>query len=157
MGDRFGEIKFNIKPTAFKHTGVSPEQEQNWNWTQEKIKNSGSSLNLNLFGYTGGATLAALAAGAEVTHVDGSKSAVSWAKENAELSGLIKNQLDGSLMMRGNLSCEKESAGEYDAIVMDPPRLAGEVKARSGRSRIISCRCFLNVQKFFPINQHFSL
>ena len=87
----FGDIKFNISPTAFKHTGVFPEQEPNWQWTSGLIKNAWRPLKiLNLFGYTGGATLAALSAGAEVTHVDGSKAAINWAKENAELSGLSK-------------------------------------------------------------------
>jgi 23S rRNA (cytosine1962-C5)-methyltransferase len=91
----FDDLKFNIKPTAFKHTGVFPEQESNWQFIKEKVQSRKSKGNtepikvLNLFGYTGGATLAALSSGAEVTHVDGSKSAITWAKENAELSGLI--------------------------------------------------------------------
>ena len=119
----FGEIKFNIKPTAFKHTGVFPEQEPNWNWTAEKIKNSGRTLKvLNLFGYTGGATLAALAAGADVTHVDGSKSAVSWAKENAELSGLDKKPVRWLIDdVRKFVMREIKRGGKYDAIIMDPP------------------------------------
>ena len=79
----FDNLKFNIKPTAFKHTGVFPEQEPNWQFIKEKIKNAGRPIKvLNLFGYTGGTTLAALSAGAEVAHVDGSKSAITWAKEN---------------------------------------------------------------------------
>ena len=119
----FDNIKFNIKPTAFKHTGVFPEQEPNWNWTAEKIKNSGRPLRiLNLFGYTGGATLAALSAGAEVTHVDGSKSAVSWAKENAELSGLDKKPVRWIIDdARKFVMREIKRGGKYDAIIMDPP------------------------------------
>ena len=119
----FGDIKFNIKPTAFKHTGVFPEQEPNWNWTAEKIKNSGRPLKiLNLFGYTGGATLAALSAGAEVTHVDGSKSAVSWAKENAELSGLDKKPVRWLIDdARKFVMREIKRGGKYDGIIMDPP------------------------------------
>ncbi|KKW33426.1 MAG: putative SAM-dependent methyltransferase [Parcubacteria group bacterium GW2011_GWA1_53_13] len=85
----FGGLKFLIKPTSFKHTGLFPEQESNWQWGSDLIKNAGREVNvLNVFGYTGGVTLAAAKAGAKVTHVDGSKSAVAWARENAKLSGL---------------------------------------------------------------------
>lgn len=119
----FGKIKFNIKPTAFKHTGVFPEQESNWKWIEEKIKNSGRKLKiLNLFGYTGGATLAALSAGAEVVHVDGSKSAVSWAKENAELSDLDKKPVRWIIDDARKFVMREIKRGErYDGIIMDPP------------------------------------
>lgn len=89
----FAGINFNIKPTPFKHVGIFPEQEPNWAWIQARIltaqKNRTAPVKvLNLFGYTGGASLAALQAGAEVVQVDGSKSALTWAKANAVASGL---------------------------------------------------------------------
>jgi 23S rRNA (cytosine1962-C5)-methyltransferase len=119
----FGELKFNVKPTAFKHTGVFPEQEPNWQWIAEKIKNAGRPVKiLNLFGYTGGATLAALSAGADVTHVDGSKAAVNWAKENAAISGLDKKTVRWLVDdARKFVMREIKRGGKYDCIVMDPP------------------------------------
>jgi len=127
-----GDLKFNIKPTAFKHTGVFPEQEPNWNWIKERIKIYDSGFKngetkktvkvLNLFGYTGGATIAALSAGAEVTHVDGSKSAITWAKENAELSGLDKKPVRWIIDdARKFVMREIKRSGKYDGIIMDPP------------------------------------
>ncbi|MBU6370681.1 MAG: class I SAM-dependent methyltransferase [Patescibacteria group bacterium] len=119
----FGDVKFNVKPTAFKHTGVFPEQEPNWQWTAEKIQNAGRPVKvLNLFGYTGGATLAALSAGADVTHVDGSKAAVNWAKENAAISDLDKKPVRWLVDdARKFVMREIKRGGKYDAIVMDPP------------------------------------
>jgi len=125
----FDQLKFNIKPTAFKHTGVFPEQEPNWKWIIEKVKsrklkteNKESVRILNLFGYTGGATLAVLSAGAEVTHVDGSKSAITWAKENAELSGLDKKPVRWIIDdARKFVMREIKRGGKYDGIIMDPP------------------------------------
>ncbi|MFA6227342.1 MAG: class I SAM-dependent methyltransferase [Candidatus Paceibacterota bacterium] len=119
----FGDLKFNIKPTAFKHTGVFPEQKPNWDWTSEIIKKAGRSVKvLNLFGYTGGATLACLSAGAEVVHVDGSTSAISWAKENAELSGLDKKPVRWILDdARKFVIREMKRGNKYDGIIMDPP------------------------------------
>lgn len=119
----FGELKFNIKPTAFKHTGIFPEQEPNWKWSMEKIKSSSRPVKiLNLFGYTGGATLAALSAGADVTHVDGSKASVTWAKENAELSGLDKKPVRWIIDdARKFVMREIKRGGKYDGIIMDPP------------------------------------
>ena len=82
-------LTFQLKPFSFKHTGLFPEQATNWDWFSEKIKKAGRPIKvLNLFAYTGGATLAAAAAGASVTHVDASKGMVTWAKENARSSGL---------------------------------------------------------------------
>ena len=119
----FGDLKFNIKPTAFKHTGVFPEQEPNWQWTIEKIKKAGRPIKvLNLFGYTGGATLACLSAGAEVVHVDGSKAAINWAKENAELSGLDKKPVRWIIDDARKFVLREIKRGEkYDGIIMDPP------------------------------------
>ena len=122
------DLKFWIKPTAFKHTGLFPEQVPNWNWIRQTITDSGriakgEKINvLNLFGYTGGASLAAAAAGAEVVHVDGSKSAITWARENAEISGLkeapIRWILDDA---RAFVRREIKRGNTYHGIIMDPP------------------------------------
>jgi 23S rRNA (cytosine1962-C5)-methyltransferase len=124
----FDDLKFNIKPTAFKHTGIFPEQESNWDFIKSKVQSQKSKGNsepikvLNLFGYTGGATMAALSAGAEVTHVDGSKSAITWAKENAELSGLINKPVRWIIDdARKFVMREIKRGGKYDGIIMDPP------------------------------------
>ena len=118
-----GFLRFWIRPTAFKHTGLFPEQLPNWHWTQEIIKKSGRPITvLNLFGYTGGATLAAAAAGAEVCHVDGSKVAIGWARDNAALSGLADRPIrwildDARSFVRRELKCGRR----YDGIILDPP------------------------------------
>jgi len=116
-------LSFSIELSSFKHTGVFPEQACNWLWIEEKIKKENRDLKvLNLFGYTGGATLAAAKAGAEVTHVDASKSSISRARKNSELSGLgnakIRWMLDDAykFVMR-----EARRSSRYDAIIMDPP------------------------------------
>lgn len=123
----FGGYKFIIKPTSFKHTGLFPEQLANWDWMKNVIEKNKKNYNepvqvLNLFGYTGGATLACADAGAEVTHVDGSKTAVAWARENAELSNLadkpIRWIIDDCIMY---LRREVKRGRKYDAILMDPP------------------------------------
>ena len=119
----FGGLSFFIKPTAFKHTGLFPEQEPNWQWIINNIKMAKRPVSvLNLFGYTGGATLAALSAGAQVAHVDGSKSAITWAKENAVVSGLagkpVRWILDDA---REFVKREIRREVRYDGIVMDPP------------------------------------
>ncbi len=118
-----GGLNFYIKPSAFKHTGVFPEQVQNWIWIEELIRKSGRKISvLNLFGYTGGATLASAKAGAEVCHVDGSKGAIAWAKDNAEISGL-KNAPIRWIMddARAFLKREIKRGRKYDGIIMDPP------------------------------------
>lgn len=125
-------LKFLIKPTAFKHTGLFPEHEANWEFIKSKVesykviksqkKDNTPIKVLNLFGYTGGATLAALKAGAEVTHIDGSKSAITWARQNAEFS-----KLDGKPVRwieedaRKFVQREIKRGNKYDAIIMDPP------------------------------------
>lgn len=116
-------LKFNIRPTGFKHTGLFPEQAVNWDFMAEKIKNAGRPINvLNLFAYTGGATLACAKAGASVTHVDASKGMVSWARDNAASSQLSDKPIRWIVD-----DCEKFVAREirrgkfYDAIIMDPP------------------------------------
>lgn len=122
------DISFHLKPFAFKHTGVFPEQAANWDWSykliRERIARSPERpVNvLNLFAYTGGATLAAAAAGAKVTHVDASKGMVSWAKENAAASGLgdapIRWLVDDC---RKFVERELRRGSRYDAVIMDPP------------------------------------
>ena len=120
---KIGELSFLIKPTAFKHTGLFPENEPNWIWLSEKIKKASRPIKvLNLFGYTGGATLAALSAGAEVTHIDGSKSAITWAKQNAEASKLDDKKVRWiEEDARKFVGREIKRGNKYDAIIMDPP------------------------------------
>lgn len=119
----FAGFKFFIKPTAFKHTGLFPEHEANWSWITEKIKKAERPIKmLNLFGYTGGATLAGLAGGAEVTHIDSSKSAVTWARQNAEASKLDDKKVHWiEEDARKFVQREIKRGNKYDAIVMDPP------------------------------------
>lgn len=120
----FDNFKFNIRPSAFKHTGVFPEQESNWVWIKDKIvKSKAEPIRvLNLFGYTGGATLAALSAGAEVVHVDGSKTTVQWAKENAQISGLDKKPVRWIVDDARKFVLREIKRGvKYDGIIMDPP------------------------------------
>lgn len=118
-----GGIKFNLKLSAFKHIGVFPEQQPNWSWIEDKIKSADRKVNvLNLFGYTGGASLAAAKAGAEVCHLDGSKTTVTLAKKNAETSGLadkpIRWILDDAIAF---VQREIKRGRKYDGIIMDPP------------------------------------
>ncbi|MBI3573623.1 class I SAM-dependent methyltransferase [Candidatus Kaiserbacteria bacterium] len=119
----FGGLKFLIRPTSFKHTGIFPEQRGNWEWSTELVRNAGRPVSvLNLFAYTGGATLAAAKAGSEVTHLDASKTAVSWAKENAKLSGLSEKPIHWVVEDALKFVKREESRGNrYDAIIMDPP------------------------------------
>lgn len=119
----YGNLKFVIRPTGFKHTGLFPEQAVNWDYMSEKIKNAGRPVKvLNLFAYTGGATLACAEAGASVCHVDSSKGIVAWAKENAAASGLsdrpIRWIVDDCLKF---VQREIRRGNKYDAIIMDPP------------------------------------
>lgn len=119
----YKNLKFNLQPFKFKHTGLFPEQAVNWEWAGDKIKNSGRKVNvLNLFAYTGGATLSAAAAGASVTHVDASKGMVTWAKENLEASGLsgapVRWIVDDCVKF---VEREIRRGKKYDAIIMDPP------------------------------------
>ncbi len=119
----YGKLTFNIRPTGFKHTGLFPEQAVNWDFMSDKIRNAGREIKvLNLFAYTGGATLACAEAGALVSHVDASKGMVQWARENAAASNLSNKPIRWLVddcekfvrreIRRGNL---------YDAVVMDPP------------------------------------
>ncbi len=116
-------LTFNLKPFSFKHTGLFPEQAANWDWFGQLIRESSRPVRvLNLFAYTGGATLAAAAAGANVTHVDASKGMVGWAKENAKSSGLenapVRWLVDDCMKF---VEREIRRGSKYDAIIMDPP------------------------------------
>lgn len=120
---RFDNLQFLIKLSAFKHTGIFPENQPQWQWMREKIKKAKRPINvLNLFGYTGGATLACAQAGANACHVDGSKAALNWARENAKLSQLenkpIRWIVDDA---RAFVKREIKRTKQYDAVIMDPP------------------------------------
>ncbi len=119
----YKELTFRLKPFSFKHTGLFPEQAVNWDWFSSLIREAKKPVSvLNLFAYTGGATLAAAKAGARVTHVDASKGMVTWAKENAAASGLgnapIRWLVDDCVKF---VEREIRRGNTYDAIIMDPP------------------------------------
>ena len=119
----YRDLTFHLKPFSFKHTGLFPEQAANWDWFSDLIKNANRPVKvLNLFAYTGGATCAAAKAGASVTHVDASKGMVTWAKENAQASGLadapIRWIVDDCVKF---VEREIRRGNHYDAIIMDPP------------------------------------
>lgn len=120
---QYKDLKFYVRPTGFKHTGLFPEQAVNWDWMMQKIRAAGRPISvLNLFAYTGGATVACAAAGASVCHVDAAKNMVTWGRENLELSGLgdrpVRWITDDVLKF---IQKEKRRGKSYDAIVMDPP------------------------------------
>ena len=120
---KYKDLTFNIKPMNFKHTGLFPEQAVNWDWMISKIKNSNREIKvLNLFAYTGGATVACASAGASVCHVDSSKGMVTWAKENVTSSGLadkpVRYIIDDVVKF---VNREIRRENKYDAIIMDPP------------------------------------
>jgi len=122
-----GSLSLWIHPSNFKHTGIFPEQTRNWHWIEQTVRDAKTARRasvkvLNLFGYTGAASLAAAKGGAEVVHVDGSKVAIKWGKENAELSGLsaapIRWILDDAVTF---VKREATRGNTYDGIIMDPP------------------------------------
>ncbi|MGG4396738.1 class I SAM-dependent methyltransferase [Paenibacillus thiaminolyticus] len=120
---QYRDLKFHIRPTNFKHTGLFPEQAVNWAWMMEKISQANRPIKvLNLFAYTGGATVACAYAGAEVCHVDAAKGMVQWAKENVQLSGLASRPVrfitDDVFKF---VQREERRGNKYDAIIMDPP------------------------------------
>lgn len=119
----YGDLNFNVKTMGFKHTGIFPEQAVNWDYTAKLVKNAGRPVKvLNLFAYTGGATVACLKAGAEVVHVDASKGMVQWAKENAVASGVADRKVrwivDDCVKF---VQREIRRGNKYDIIIMDPP------------------------------------
>ncbi len=120
---KYKNLTFNVKPMGFKHTGIFPEQAVNWDFTAEKIRSANRSIKvLNLFAYTGGATVAAAKAGASVVHVDAAKGMVLWAKENAASSGLANAPIRYIVDDVIKFVCREIRRGnKYDAIIMDPP------------------------------------
>ncbi len=119
----YKNLKFNVKPTGFKHTGLFPEQAVNWDFIIDAVKSRKQKTNvLNLFAYTGGATVAAASAGADVVHVDAAKGMVNWAKDNAAASGLgdsyIRYIVDDCVKF---VEREARRGHKYDGIIMDPP------------------------------------
>jgi 23S rRNA (cytosine1962-C5)-methyltransferase len=152
---RHGEkLVFKIRPTNFKHTGLFPEQAANWAWFGAKIRSAGRPVRvLNLFGYTGGATIAAAAAGASVCHVDAAKGMVQWCRENARLSGLaeapIRFLVDDCLKF---VDRERRRDSRYEGIIMDPPSYgrgkSGEVwKLEADLFELVSAACVLLSQQ----------
>ena len=160
---KYNDLVFNIKPMGFKHTGLFPEQAVNWDWMINKIKSEKREVKvLNLFAYTGGATVACLSAGASVCHVDSSKGMTAWAKENVVSSGLEKKSVRYIVddvfkfvyreIRRGN---------KYDAIIMDPPSYGrganGEVwKFEENIDELIKlcCKVLSDDPLFFLVNSY---
>jgi 23S rRNA (cytosine1962-C5)-methyltransferase len=159
----FQNLRFIIQPTGFKHTGLFPEQAENWTWMIDKISNCERPIKvLNLFAYTGGATVACASAGASVCHVDASKGMVNWAKENIEKSGLadrpVRFIVDDVFKF---VQREIRRNNKYDAIIMDPPSYGrgpnGEVWKieDSISSFIVECTKILSDNPlFFIINSY---
>lgn len=120
---KYKELSLNVKTMGFKHTGIFPEQAVNWDMTADIIKKAGREVKmLNLFAYTGGATVSAMNAGAAVTHVDASKGMVQWAKENAETSGVASRPVRWLVDdCKKFVEREIRRGNKYDIIIMDPP------------------------------------
>lgn len=156
-------LTFNLKPFSFKHTGLFPEQAVNWDWIEGRIKGASRPVKvLNLFAYTGGATLAAAAAGASVTHVDASKGMVGWAKENAASSGLsdapVRWLVDDCVKF---VEREIRRGSKYDGIIMDPPSYGrgpkGEIWKIEDAVYPLICLCeklLSDVPLFFLVNSY---
>lgn len=127
------DVKFSVRLTSFKHTGVFPEQAPNWEWTAERVKTLNAPQVLNLFGYTGIASIVAAQHGARVTHVDASKQSNTWAKQNAELSGVaegIRYITDDAVKF---VEREQRRGATYDGIIVDPPAFGRGAKGEVWR------------------------
>lgn len=154
---RYHDLTFTLKPTSFKHVGVFPEQSVNWQWMRKHIDGKKAHI-LNLFAYTGGATLACLAAGATVTHVDSSKPAIDWANENVRASNLSAKPVYWILEdVEKYVTREIRRGHTYDAIIIDPPRFGrgtkGEVwKIEEDLQKLLdSCRALLSPKPLFVL------
>lgn len=159
----YDKLSFYVKPMGFKHTGLFPEQAVNWDWIIEKIKASKRHINvLNLFAYTGGATVASAYAGADVCHVDSSKGMVTWAKNNLQLSELqdhhVRFIVDDVVKF---VQREKRRGRQYDAVIMDPPSYGrgtnGEVWKIEDQLYDLICLCMDVLSEkplFFMINSY---
>ena len=160
---RYGKLTFRLKPFSFKHTGLFPEQAVNWDWISDIIQGAQRPFKiLNLFAYTGGATLAAAKAGAAVTHVDASKGMVTWAKENAAASGLsdapIRYLVDDCVKF---VEREIRRGNTYDGIIMDPPSYGRGPKGEIWKMEEnifpfieLTARLLSKNAKFFLINSY---
>lgn len=160
---QYGQLRFKIRPTNFKHTGLFPEQAVNWDWCASQIRAAGRPVSvLNLFGYTGAATVAAAAAGASVCHVDAADGMVRWCRENAALSGLehhpIRYIADDCLKF---VRREIKRGRRYDAIIMDPPTFGRGNQGEMWKLEehlwelLLECRRLLSDQPlFFLINAY---
>ena len=159
----YDRLRFFVRPTGFKHTGLFPEQAVNWDWIRSLIESRGNTPRvLNLFGYTGGATVACASAGAHVTHVDAAKGMVSWAKRNVELNALPQDRFR-FIVEDANAFVQREirRGRTYDAILMDPPSYgrgpSGEVwKLENELFPLVeSCTALLSKHPlFFMINSY---
>lgn len=158
---RYHDLVFTLKPTSFKHVGVFPEQAVNWQWMRTIINGNPLKV-LNLFAYTGGATMAALAAGAQVTHVDSAKSTIEWAKANVAASNLTEKPIrwitDDAYKFAFR---ETKRKNTYDGIILDPPRFGrgpkGEIwKIENDLPKLLSvCRELLSPNaKFILVNAY---
>lgn len=118
-----GELRFELKRTEFGHLGIFPEQSANWDWTAQQARDFGPAMKvLNLFAYTGGSSLAAAAAGAEVVHVDAARNTVAWARRNAQLSGLAQAPIRWIVDDAARFALREVKRGNgYDAVILDPP------------------------------------
>ncbi len=159
----YNDLVFNIKPMGFKHTGLFPEQAVNWDWFSEIIKNAQKKPKvLNLFAYTGGASVAALNAGADVVHVDASKGMVTWAKENVMSSGLADRSIRYIVDdVKKFVKREIRRGNKYDGIIMDPPSYGrgpgGEVWKIEDELYPLVCDCIEIMSDkplFFLINSY---
>lgn len=160
---QYKALRFSVHPTDFKHMGLFPEQAVNWDWMMDLIYKAKRSINvLNLFAYTGAATIACLTAGAKVCHVDASKGIINWAKENAQLNGVgepnVRFIIDDVLKF---VEKEKRRGIKYDAIIMDPPSYGRGTKGETWKIEkmlwplVASCRDILsNEPLFFLINSY---
>ena len=142
-------IKFLVSPTPFRHLGFFPEQASHWDFIEEKIKNSKKPIKfLNLFGYTGVASLFALRAGAEVTHLDASKQTLKWAKENQEVSGLEDLPMriieDDAIKF---LEREIKRGNKYDCVIMDPPKFGRGPKGEIWKLEVMLLKLLSLAQK----------
>ena len=159
----YGDLTFRLKPMGFKHTGLFPEQAVNWKLSMDLIYSANRPISvLNLFAYTGGATVACLKAGASVTHVDASKGMVNWAKENAKASGVSENNVrwlvDDCLKF---VNREIRRGKKYDAVIMDPPSYGrgpgGEVwkiEAKLSELLVSVSQIFSDNPLFFFLNSY---
>lgn len=152
---RYHNLVFTLKPTSFKHVGVFPEQAVNWQWMKHIINGQKMKV-LNLFAYTGGATMAAAEAGAEVTHIDSAKGAIDWAKENAAASGLIGKPIRWIEDDAYKFTLREARRGNtYDGLILDPPRFGrgpkGEVwKIETDLPKLLAaCKALLSPSPAF--------